>query len=300
MNTIHEFIGQKNIVKELSVHLLFSNIWGKPLEHTMFYGQAGLGKTTLAELTTKTLGTNFIQKTGKELKISILQDILENIRYCDVLFIDEIHRVKIDTQEILYGPIQNINNLQKDFIRNKMFPSEFIWENKLYKPFTLIGATTSAGMLTKPMRDRFIHAFELKLYTSEEIESVLMRNGCNSQCSKIIAKRSRGVPRIAISFLIKAHNQGLYVPEIRPKDCYAVFDYSGIDELGLNPTDLSILYYLAENGETGEQVLSLTLGIDIESLIYIHEPYLMSLNFIKRTTKGRQITKQGLKYIGKK
>jgi len=294
MNSI---IGQTKIIKNLLPQINKAAIYSKPLEHTLFFGQPGLGKTTLVEIIGRQLCTTLIQKTGRELKIDDVKNILKNICYRNIFFIDEIHRVKSDVLEILYSPLQIITNFQKQFIKTNKFPKQYLWENNLMNAFTLIGATTSAGMLLKPLRDRFIHSFEFQLYSIKELCEILQDNGCPPNCANLIAERSRGVPRLAINLLINIHNQGLYIDEIKPRHCLKTFKELGIDINGLNESDIKILKYLALNGESGEQNLSFSLDIDKEDLVYIHEPYLMKLGLIKRTSKGRILTKKGEEYL---
>ena len=295
---LHQMIGQKHIVSNLLPQLIKSSLYKKPIEHILFYGQPGLGKTTFAEaIAAETFTIDFIQKTGQELTIDGIKNILSKIWYQGILFIDEIHRMRAPVAEIMYGPLQIINNLQKDFIKNRKFPEKYIWESIQMNPFTLIGATTSSGMLMKPLRDRFVHTFEFKPYTIEELCTILENNGCPKNCAKLIAQRSRGVPRIAMNLLINIHNQGFYVEKITPEHCHKVFKSLGIDKNGLNESDVKILKYLNNNGESGEQTLSFALEIDKEDLVFVNEPHLIKMGLIKRTPRGRVITSAGKDYL---
>lgn len=291
---LYSFIGQRHIVNEMAIHIGAALTHNRPLEHVVLYGPPGLGKTTLAELIYKEVGWRFIQKTGKELTKKVLWEILENMEFRDIFFLDEIHRSPADVLEILYGPLQTINNLNLKSSEGETY--EF--EGAEMCRFTLIGGTTSAGMLPRPLRDRFVHQFALQHYKIGELIEILAQNQCPLPAAQIIAERSRRTPRIALNYLTKVRNRAKNISNIRPEHCHKMFKVQSIDKIGLGIQDKKILDYLKGNGTTGIEELSYASDIDKTEIIDMHEPYLMQLGFVKRTSRGREITNKGLKYLG--
>jgi len=292
MLKLEQFIGQKKIKQELQFYIINSNTNNIPLPHTILYGSAGLGKTSLVHVVANETSSNLIEKTGSELNTKIIQEILQKIYFGTILFIDEIHNMPTKSAEVLYTPMQTINNqmLQQQI-------DSFDFEGISISPFTVIGATTSAGMLLKPFRDRMILDFHFQLYTKEELVQILLNNKCPLNIAKMIADRSRGVPRIAVNFFIRIRNESIIEKYITEEKCLKFFDRIGINKDGFNATDRMILEYLYEYKVASESELTKTLGIDLFDYKNIYEPFLLSKRTIKISSKGRQITDKGIEYF---
>lgn len=287
--SITNFIGQKPIIYDLAVN--YSAIErNTSLGHTLLTGPPGLGKTTLAKVIAKDLGNHFIFSTGTNLnKKSDIEAILFNLGLRDVWFIDEIHAFK-KYQELLYSPMQ-----------------DFHYEGRPLQRFTLIGATTTAGTLSKPLLDRFINIYEFQLYTVKELMEILWFVGeelkFGENVCKFLAERSKGIPRLAINLATKVSNQAVFDGSTIEEACIKVTKRLEIDNLGLNPTDRKILKFLLTHRAfdlhtaIGEEVLSMGLNIDEKDLVYIHESWLIYIGFIMRTPRGRIITDLGIKYV---
>lgn len=287
-----DFIGQQHIKKDLFIHLTSAMFNNSPMEHSIFYGMPGLGKTTIAGLVADELGVNFHQKTGKEFNRDALDEILLNMGYMDILFIDEIHSTSDKIMEILYGPLQIINNLKLD--KNV---SPFYFEGRHIHPFTLFGATTSAGLITKPLRDRIILNYNFQPYQKEELKSILLTKECPEESAEFIAKRSRGIPRIALNYFLRIRNEAVFEHRINNKLCFEMFKRLKVDENGYMDVDIEILEYLKENGVASESEIYKTLGIDSTDYQNIYEPFLLNERMIKITNRGRKLTKKGLEYV---
>ena len=290
---IFDFIGQSHIMKELYIHINAALRKERPLEHCMFYGPAGLGKTTLAHIIAQEVGWRFIEKTGKELTRKEIHRILEDMHYRDVFFVDEVHRVPIASSELLYGPLQCINNLNLESEQGKTYAFEGVEMNR----FTFVGATTTAGMLPRPLRERIIHSFEFQIYSPDELSRIIMERGCPEQASVFIAQRCRGTARLAINFVTQIRNLADGLDKIKVKHCAELFDIKQIDEFGLNSSDRKLLTYLLNNTTAGLEELSYATNIDQENIVDMHEPFLMQNGFLKRTQKGRQVTNKTSKYL---
>jgi len=289
---LQEFTGQEHIKDDLQIHLRNSHITGCPLEHIMLYGRPGLGKTTLAEIIAGEMEVEIIQKTGQEFTKDILYSILNIIQYNEILFIDEIHNTPAKTMEILYGPLQIINNMK---MKGTLFRQLSFQDMKFY-PFTLIGATTAPGMVTKPLRDRMILNYQLEPYTAQELTAIMRILGCPRKPAQSIALRSRGTPRIALNYFLRIRNEASG-RKITAKDCLKMFDRNNIDNLGYLKEDLRILDYLLNNGSASEAELYKSLGIDRSDFQTMYEPFLLEQGMIKITSKGRSLTKQGRGYL---
>lgn len=292
---IFDFIGQKHIINELDIHMTAALKKQRPIEHCMFYGPAGLGKTTLAGIIAQESGWNFVEKMGKELTRKEIYRILRDITYKDVFFVDEIHRTPIASSELLYGPLQCINNLNLESEQGKTYVFEGVEMNR----FTFIGATTTAGMLPRPLRERIIHTFEFHPYSIEELSHIMMERGCPQEPSLFIAQRCRGIARLAINFVTQIRNLADSINKIKIEHCTKLFDIKQIDELGLNESDRKILFYLSKNTTAGLEELSYATNIDIENISDMHEPFLMQIGLLHRTQKGRQITNKAKQYLAR-
>lgn len=289
--SLYNFIGQKEIVEDLMIGVETLE-YPKSLEHTLFCGPPGLGKTTLGKVIADTLGGNFIFKTGPNLtKKQELMDIFFRLGNRDVFLIDEIHSLK-KLDEMLYSPMQ-----------------DFKWEGVPLNQFTLIGTTTSAGQLKKPLLDRFINLYELDLYTIEELSAILFMNGAELYLTKpvctYIAQRSKGTPRLALNFSLKVIKLKIYANITIEESARAVFKKLGIDDFGLSSKDRKVLGFLAQHGASelnkgiGAETIAFALNLDKSDLVNLHEPWLLYLDFIMRTPRGRIITPKGLSYVAK-
>jgi len=290
---ISEFVGQNSIKKDLLIHLRKASDQIAPLEHTLFYGGPGLGKTAMSQALANELNVNLFQRTGQELTKDTLWEILEQIDYADILFIDEVHATPIRTLELLYGPLQTIN----DFNLNQIKVPQFYFERQYLKPFTFIGATTSAGMVAKPLRDRIILTYNFVPYPEKDLVKILVAKNCPISIARIIARRSRGTPRIALNFFIRIRNEAITTQGISRSICNSVFKRLNIDKKGLAQNDLLVLLYLKDNGITSESGLYKALNFDQTDYSEIIEPFLLSKQFIKITSKGRMITSKGVEYL---
>ena len=272
-----------------------AKINGLPFEHTMFYGPAGTGKTTLANIIANELRTDIIQRTGQEFEKNEVMETINRLGYMDVLFIDEVHSTPAKTLEILYGPLQIINNMKV----NNDSSDYFSFEGNILRPFTFIGATTSAGQLTKPLRDRIVLAYQLGLYSARSLVEILSQYGCNAEAGRVIAQRARGVPRIALNYLLRIRNE-YFGDKIPPEKCLQVFKRLGIDENGFERTDIEILKYLRDNKTASADELTRSLNLDKADYANMYEAWLLNQRMLKITSKGRTLTDKGLAYLEKK
>lgn len=291
---LKNFVGQQPIKKDLYIHLANSIMNWVPLEHTVFYGLPGLGKTTIANLVAEEMGATIHQKTGKELNKDGLHTILKSIGFRDILFVDEIHSAPLSVMEVLYGPMQIINDLK---INKDPMDKAFTFEGISIEPFTLIGATTSAGMISKPLRDRMILNYHFLPYTTKELTDILIMKNCPKDSSKFISERSRGVPRVALNYFLRIRNECFTEEKITVKVCSKVFERLGVDSKGFMATDVLILQFLEDVGNASESEIYKTLGVDSTDYRNMYEPFLMNKRFIRISSKGRSLTKLGKQYI---
>lgn len=290
---LDNIIGQRHIINEVKIHIGAALHNDRTLEPVILYGPPGLGKTTLAKVISKEAGWRFIENTGREVNCEVIRNILTEMEFRDILFIDEIHRMPIGSSEILYGPMQEINNLN---IEDKP-GTTYIFEGEEMGRFTLIGATTTAGMLPRPLRERFVHHFALTAYDVKDLSLILMQKDCPASISEIIAKRSKGTPRIALSHLVKIKNRAKGSSNITEDHCEETFSTLGIDPIGLNVQDHVIMKYLLANNIVGIDELSYATDIDKLEIGDMHEPYLLQQGLIRRTSRGRELTDKGKSYI---
>jgi len=300
-----EYIGQTAIKNNLKILLQAAKERDHPPEHILFYGPAGLGKTTLAHLIAKEMNTQMKVTSGPAIeKVGDLASVITNLNAGDILFIDEIHRLNRAVEEVLY-PAMESGVL--DIIIGKG-PSARTIQLEL-PPFTLIAATTRIAMLSSPLRSRFSGGvFRLEFYSEEEIEKIVARSAkileaeIDKGAAKEIAKRSRFTPRTA-NYLLKRARDFAQVKRtaLTEQIVENALDLLGVDSMGLMPSDRHLLISIAEKfqgGPVGLNTLSAALSEEESTIEEVHEPYLIRLGFLERTSRGRVITEKACKHLG--
>jgi len=292
--TLEEYIGQNKVKEAMQIYIEAAKKRGEPLDHCLFYGPPGLGKTTISNIIANEMNSNIKITSGPAItKPGDLAAILTTLSEFDVLFIDEIHRLNKNVEEILYPALEDFT---LDIILGKG-PSAKSIRIDLPK-FTLIGATTKAGSLTTPLRDRFGIIHKLELYEPEDLKTIVKRSskilGVNidETAAMEIARRSRGTPRIANRLLKRVRDYAAVLGdgEITLKITKIALNKLEIDELGLDETDRKILDVMISgyNGRpVGIETLATTLGEEIDTIEDVYEPYLVQIGFISRTPRGR-------------
>ncbi len=299
-----EYVGQENIKRNLKIMLEAAQKRREVCDHLLFYGQAGLGKTTLAYLIAVEMQAEIKTTAGPAIeRISDLASILTNLKENDILFIDEAHRLNKLVEEILYPAMENrILNI----IVGKG-PSARTFQIDL-PPFTLVAATTRPGMLSNPLRSRFGAIFKLDFYQDEEIEQIIKRSSnllnvsITGEAVKFLAKISRGTPRVANRLLKRARDYAEVAnrPQIDIISAKEAMDLLEIDEVGLEITDRKILATMIEKfngGPVGLNSLAAAINEERDNIEEISEPYLLRVGFLARTPKGRIVTPAGYKYL---
>jgi len=299
-----EYVGQKKIIENLKIFVEAAKLRNEPLDHTLFYGPPGLGKTTLANIISNEMNVNIKSTSGPVIeKPGDLAAILTNLSEGDVLFIDEIHRLHSSVEEILYPAMEDF---QLDIVIGQG-PSARTIKIDLPK-FTLVGATTRIGLLTSPLRDRFGMVFKLDFYSEEELISIIKRGSTILNCTidesaaVEIAKRSRGTPRIAHRILRRVRDfaQVMNNGYIRIDIAKLGLERLEIDEQGLDKADRAYLNTIIEKydgGPVGLDTLSATLSEERDTLEDVTEPYLIFRGFIKKTPRGRIATKLAYEHL---
>ena len=305
--TWDEYIGQEQIKNTLRILIQAAATRSEPIEHVLFYGPPGLGKTTLAYLIAKEMKVNIKITSGPAIeRAGDLAAILTNLKPNDILFIDEIHRLNKLVEETLYPAMEDY---ALDIIIGKG-PSARTLRLDL-PPFTIVGATTRAGLLSSPMRDRFGVIERLSFYQPADLEHIIdraakkLRIAIDGKAKKELSRRSRGTPRIALRLLKRSRDVAQVSGE--PTITESILDQSllllGIDEAGLDASDRRLLTTIIEKhngGPIGIETLAASISEDIGTVEEILEPYLMQLGFLKRTPRGRMVTDAAIKHLASK
>lgn len=302
---LKDYIGQKKATDNLKIFIEAAKLRKEPLDHVLFYGPPGLGKTTLAGIISNEMGVDIRITSGPAIeRAGDLAAILTNLNENDVLFIDEIHRLNRSVEEVLYSAMEDF---ALDIIIGKG-PSARSIRLDIAK-FTLIGATTRAGSLSAPLRDRFGVSCKFEMYTTEELKKIIGRSAellgvtADEQSMEEMAKRSRGTPRVANRMLKRVRDfsqvkgNGVIDIDITQK----ALDALGVDHMGLESLDREILRTIIERfkgGPVGIDTIAASIGEERVTIEDVYEPYLIQAGFLHRTQKGRVVSAQAYKHLG--
>lgn len=302
---LDEYIGQKDVKENIKIFIEAAKIRKEPLDHVLLYGPPGLGKTTLAYIIANEMGTNIKTASGPSIeKAGDLAAILSTLEAGDVLFIDEIHRIPKFIEEILYPAME-------DFTLDIIIGGE--GSSKSIKidlpPFTLVGATTRAGDLTSPLRDRFGIISKLQFYTDDELSKIVKRTArvlntsIEDDAAIELAKRSRGTPRIANRLLKRVRDFALVTGDgtITKEITNHALERLKVDKFGLDDVDRQLLLTIIEKfdgGPVGVEAISSSIGEEVATIEDVYEPYLLQRGLLKRTNRGRVVTQYGYKILG--
>lgn len=302
---LDEYVGQRKAKENLKVYIEAAKLRGESLDHVLFYGPPGLGKTTLACIIAEEMGVNIKMTSGPAIeKPGDMAAVLNNLQEGDVLFVDEIHRLNRQVEEVLYPAMEDY---AIDIMIGKGTTARSI---RLDLPrFTLVGATTRAGLLTAPLRDRFGVMHKLEFYDVDELQSIIIRSAgvlgvdIDTAGARELARRSRGTPRLANRLLKRVRDfaQVKYDGAITKDVADYALDILEVDKYGLDKGDRSVLLTLIEKfggGPVGIDTLAAALGEDTGTIEDVYEPYLIMNGFINRTPRGRMATELAYKHLG--
>ena len=302
---LDQYIGQEKAKKSLKIYIKAAKDRGEGLDHVLFYGPPGLGKTTLAGIIANEMGVNLKETSGPAIeKAGEIAAVLNSLNEGDVLFVDEIHRLNRQVEEVLYPAMEDF---AIDIMIGKGAAARSI---RLDLPrFTLIGATTRAGLLTAPLRDRFGVIHHLEYYTEDELQTIVLRSAhvlgveINEQGALEIAKRSRGTPRLANRLLKRTRDyaQVMHDGRITDEAAREALDFLDVDPMGLDNLDREILSTMIgkfQGGPVGLDTLAAAIGEDSGTIEDVYEPYLIKNGFLVRTPKGRAVTDHAYLHLG--
>lgn len=302
--SLDEFIGHEDLKANLKVYLQAALERGQALDHTLFHGNPGLGKTTLAQIMAAELGVNLVSTSGPVLERSgDLAAILTNLNAHDILFVDEIHRMPIAVEEVLYPAMEDFS---LDLVIGQGPAARTVKID--LEPFTLVGATTRIGLLSSPLRDRFGVLLRLEFYSPEELAQIVTRTArilnisITSEGALEIGKRSRGTPRIANRLLRRVRDFCTIAnkDKVNAENAASSLARMDVDESGLDQMDRKLLQVLIEHydgGPAGLKTLAVACSEDERTIEDIYEPYLIQSGFIKRTPRGRVATVKAYRHL---
>ena len=303
--TLADFIGQKELVANIKVAVEAARQRGEALEHMLFSGPPGLGKTSLAHIIARLMQGKITVTSGPAIeRAGDFIGILTNLEQGDILFIDEIHRLSKTVEEFLYPAMENF---KIDFVVDKGPYARTI--NFTLKPFTLIGATTRSGLLASPLRDRFGIFHHLDFYEPQDLAEIIARSAVklgvdiDHEAAFEVARRSRGTPRIANRLLKRVRDHAQVKTsslKVRTNLVEEAMDMLHIDPQGLDRFDRKILMVIRDQyagGPVGIEALAATLNEEVDTVVDVVEPYLLKMGFLRRTSRGREITEQARKLL---
>ncbi|MFW6061555.1 MAG: Holliday junction branch migration DNA helicase RuvB [Planctomycetota bacterium] len=305
--TLDECIGVGELLEKLRISITAARQREEPMEHVLLHGPPGLGKTTLAYVIAHEMDSTIKVTSGPALtKPSDLIGILTNLEHRDVLFIDEIHRLTPAVEEYIYPAMEDF---KVDFVVDSGMHSRTI--NLPLKPFTLIGATTRAGLLSPPLRTRFGIAHHLDYWSAEdlhkrcEMSARMLGTEADAEALRKLARRARGTPRIANRLLRRCRDYAQVKGDgqLRAETVDAALKLEGIDQLGLDELDRNVLKVIIDvydGGPVGIEAIAATLGEEVDTLVDVVEPYLLQVGLLARTRRGRLVTPHGYKHLGLK